>query len=236
MAITSRITAQDGGFRLWPGRYAVVGRNWSGSVPDPRLEAGPDDHLDIADCDAPTLMRIDGADVLILPIGPDSSGGVGRSIATSGYGTIVAFWTIVVMAVDDMTPMRSYRYASHIEEVDILPVSDGLFLTRDGDGSGYSLDNQDGGDFHEGFDSRTPGAFFIEGEMFDMTDEATARAFDYGSETFNAKLDEHGFHADLAAVRRRISDEMDGPESVIVSNRLRGLGEYAYAYYAPVRP
>ncbi len=62
-----------------------------------------------------------------------------------------------------------------------------------------------------------------------------AAAFGYGSEEFNERLDEHGFHLDVAAMRARLERNRRDADTVRVLNMLPPC-DGVIAYYAPVFP
>lgn len=205
-----------------PGTYFVVGRNWRGEFPDPRGRDLP--AIDVAVGDGIEIVDHDGLEMLILPIGNDESGGTGRSIAI-GESSIVAFCHIAFIKVpEDLGAWRHYPYAGHIDEV----VRMDLRCWLNTETFEFICDTG-----LRDLDVNSPGAFSMEGVFLDMSLPATATAFGYGTDEFNAALDEHGFPCRLEAVRDRLRarDDMEG---VALLNQLEGLGDFQIAYYAPV--
>lgn len=217
----------DTGIRVAPGRYVAVAQDWSHTLPDPRQGASRHDELYLNHSDEPAIRSHDDLQVLVLPVGKDAAGCPGRAIAIGG-STVVAFERLALVPLED-AQRRHYPYASHIDMVVPLTVPvEGVVRLVDGD---YELDGFEGVD---AIDTRTPGAFTIEGTMFDMAHEETAAIFGYGTPAFNERLDEHGFACDLKALRERLAGRTD-PEAVSVLNRLPKV-DFAIAYYAPVQP
>lgn len=217
----------NGSFRIAPGMYAVVAQDWSGSMPNPNVDAGRHDELAPPAVEEPALSTCSGMETLLLPVGRDSAGCTGRSIAI-GSSTLVAFELVAIIALDHVQ-RRSYPYASHIDQVAILRVENEGTVTTEPDG--YRLEGF--GDV-DTIDAETPGAFLIEGEMFDMAHPETADAFGYGSDAFNAALDEHGFPCDVAKLRSVLAGRREA-DAVMLINRLPKV-DFAIAYYAPVQP
>lgn len=219
----------NGSFRVAPGRYAVVAQDWSGMMPNPHLDAGRHDHLDVPTTDAPLLTTCSGFETLVLPVGSDRAGCTGRSIAI-GSSTIVAFDRIAIVALPyGYASRRPYPYAGHIDEVAVLTVEDEGTIMLEEDG--YRLDGF--GDV-DTIDTATPGAFTIDAAMFDMAHPETAKIFGYGTDVFNAALDEHGFPCDVAKLRSTLAGRSDA-DAVMLINRLPKT-DFAIAYYAPVQP
>lgn len=217
----------DGGFRVAPGRYVAIGQDWSRMLPDPRHDATRYDELLLNHSDEPTVHVMEGINVLVLPVGRDLAGCPGRTIAL-GDACLVAFERLVIMELPD-AQRRHYPYASHIDLFVPLDVEDEGVVKRVK--GGYELDGFTGVDT---IDTATPGAFTIDGVMFDMAHKETAEIFGYGTQAFNERLDEHGFACDLKALRASLAGRCD-PEAVSVLNRLPD-GDFSIAYYAPVQP
>lgn len=229
------------GFRAAPGRYAFVAQDWTGEVPDPRDPAVRPNALAIPAGEGARTGSYDGLEFLVLPVGLDAGGCPGRTIAVGGR-SLVVFETIVLVAIPEDAvfdvPNRSYPFASHCDSVVVVDFVEGGEIV---------LDDPEGDDEYIGLvgcrdlngtpilsiDPWTPGAFDIEADFIDMTDPVTAQAFDYGSDAFNAKLDEHGFHADLDAVRARLRARTDN-EGIALLSSLEGLGRFRIVHYAPV--
>lgn len=213
---------QPGHIAFTPGTYFVVGRDWRGEFPDPRGSDRPG--IQVAPGEELEIIEHDGLEILILPIGEDDLGGTGRSIAI-GDATIVAFCHIAFVKVPgDEASERTYPYAGHIDEVVRLDIDAWLNTDR------FEFV---GDTVLKDLDVFSPGAFSMDGEFIDMNDPVTADAFGYGTEEFNAQLDEHGFPCNLEFVRRRIRARTD-MEGIALLNRLDSMGEFKIAYYAPV--
>lgn len=222
-------TTIDGGFRVAPGRYALVAEDWNGAIADPREGTGFHDELHFAVSDTPQIATWDGLDALIIPIGMDEKGSRGRSLAV-GSASIVAFGRIALVALPHAS-RRSYPFASHIDQVVPLDFErGGTVMAVDGgiDLTGCNADEQ-----IVTIDTAAPGAFFVDGVFVDMADDANAEAFGYGTEEFNAELDEHGITLDLVEIRDRLRRRTDNA-GVALLNRLTGMGAFKIAYYAPV--
>lgn len=219
----------DGSFRVAPGRYAVVAQDWSGDIPNPDPDADRHDVLVVPSSDTPVLAMCSGYETLVLPVGRDRAGCNGRSIAI-GSSTLVAFDRIAIVALPyGYASRRPYPYAGHIDGVAVLIVDDEGTITIEDDG--YRLDGF--GDV-DTIDTATPGAFTIDAAMFDMAHPETADAFGYGSDAFNAALDEHGFPCDVAKLRSALAGRSEA-DAVMLLNRLPKV-DFAIAYYAPVQP
>jgi len=228
--MTAFTTIPDG-FRVAPGRYALIAQDWSGSVGDPRVDADRMNEICLPAGDGPRIAEFEGMALIVLPMGLDDAGCPGRSFAV-GSDSMVAFENLVLVDVE-MAQRRAYRYASHLNEIVVLEFERGGEI-RPVDGA-YDLrgcTTQSGALVHS-IDTAAVGAFSIDGLFVDMTDPATAQAFGYGTAEFNAKLDEHGFHADLDAVRTRLRARTDH-DGIALLNRLEKMGASMIAYYAPV--
>lgn len=224
----SAFTPVTGGFRVAPGRYAVVATDWRGDMPDPRPSADPRAALALPFGDEPVVVRYEDLDVLLLPMGRDDGGCTGRSIAV-GDQSLVCFGHVALVALPD-AERRHYPYAGHLEAVAAVDADETARI--DCRGRSYEVVGFDRGfDF---LDPHTPGAFDIEARMFDMAEPSIGEAFGYGSEAFVAALDEHGFHLDVAALRARLAGRTD-PDAVMVLNGLPSC-DSVIAYYAPVAP
>lgn len=227
------ITAVTDGFRLEAGTYAIVAERWNGRIPDPRTsDSDLTDVLPIPDGDVAVITQGEGLTVLSLPIGADERGSRGRSIAI-GPRSVVAFGRLVLVALDTADlQARHYPYASHMDEVVVVDCP-----------KGGTVNPVDGGiDIHGctvdemsvfTIDTAAPGAFSMEGEFIDMTLDAHAEAFGYGTPEFNAGLDEHGVFLDLIDIRERLRARTDN-EGLALMAKLAGMGPFATAYYAPV--
>lgn len=218
----------DTGFSVAPGYYALVASDWTGSMPDPRETADQYDCLAISFAYEPVIERVGGTDVLVLPVGRDTAGCRGRSLAI-GDRSVVCFGHLAIVPVE-FPRSAHYPYAGHIDLIVCLEVGEGGLITPVD--RCYALDG-----FKDvlSIDSQMEGAFSIEGAFFDMADDAIASAFEYGSEDFNARLDEHGFHLDVAALRTRLAPRRREPDVVRVLNMLPPC-DSVIAYYAPVSP
>ena len=224
----SAFTPVTGGFRVAPGRYAVVATDWRGDLADPRPFADRDAALALPFGDDPVIVRHEELDVLLLPMGRDDGGCPGRSIAV-GDQSLVCFGHVAIVALAEVE-RRHYRYASHMEDIAVIEADDSARI--DCRGRSYEVVGFDRGfDF---LDPHTPGAFDIEAEMFDMAEPSVAEAFGYGSDAFVAALDEHGFHLDVTALRARLAGRTD-PDAVMVLNKLPRC-DSVIASYAPVAP
>lgn len=218
-------TTIGAGFRVAPGRYAVVATDWSGEMPDPRPTIEYPMALPFGDTAA--IVQYDGLDVLLLPMGTDDDGCTGRSIAV-GDQSLVCFGHVAIVALDD-AQRRSYPYASHLELVAAVDAEDGRISFHGGSYEVFGFNR----DF-DLLDACTPGMFAIEATDFDMGDPGIAEIFGYGSPEFVAALDEHGFYLDVAALRARLAGRTD-TDAVRVLNMLPSC-DSTIAYYAPVAP
>ncbi|MBX3565399.1 MAG: hypothetical protein KF730_12590 [Sphingomonas sp.] len=219
-----------GGFGVAPGIYAVVAQDSYGSVPNPGDETGQPGKLLLPTVDVPTLARAGSLETLVLPVGRDRAGCRGRSIALGGQ-TLVVFDCLAIMPLDRIQAGFHVR-AGHIGRIATVIVkgpADGIVRPADG---GYEMTGFRPG--VEWIDTDTPGAFTIEGETFDMAHAETAAIFGYGTEAFNAALDDYGFQCDVRTLRERLTGRTD-PEAVAVRNRLPEC-DTATARYAPVIP
>lgn len=214
--------SEDGHIAFTPGTYFIVGRNWRGEFPDPR--GGDRPSIQVAPGEELEIIQHDGLEMLIMPIGDDDLGGTGRSIAI-GCSTIIAFCHIAFIKVPgDEAERRAYPYAGHIDEVVRLDI-DAWLNTEMFEFTGDTV--------LKDLDVFSPGAFSMDGLFIDMNDPVTADAFGYGTEEFNALLDEHGFPCNLEFVRRRLRARKD-IEGIGLLNQLASLGDFKIAYYAPV--
>lgn len=215
-------------FRLDAGRYALIARDRTGSLPDPRELADHCDELHIEPSDAARVVDYEGMQVLTIPVGRDSGGSPSRTVAV-GEASIIACGEIAIVAVgDEICSPRPYPYASHLEQVTLFEAGRMSQITLlEG-----AIDFLGCGDLRT-IDIETPGAFTIDGKLIDMVDDATAEAFGYGSDAFNAALDEHGFHVVIEPVRAALRARTDH-DGVGLLAFLDKLGDTAVAYYAPV--
>lgn len=214
------------GFRLRKGTYAIAPRWWNGSMPDPRPECAGD-YLHFPEVTQITVHRQDDLEALLIPIGKDQAGAIGRTIAVLD-ASIVAFGQIAIIPCADAR-RSSYPYAAHVDNFAIITFDEDVNLTQDNGNFEFSSKTEHWAQF----EVNSPGAFHIEGDMFDMNDPFIARAFDYGSDDFNASLDEHGFFFSADTVLDRIKN-ISGAEAISLRNRLIGVKAHQYAYYAPV--
>jgi hypothetical protein len=214
------------GFRLRKGTYAITPRWWNGDMPDPRPE-NSGEYLYLPKVTEVTAKKEGDLEILLVPIGKDQGGAIGRTLAMFD-ASIVAFEQIGIVPCKDV--QRSfYPYAGHVDNFGIVTFDDDVNLLEDKGSFEFRSDN----DHWAEFEVNTPGAFFIDGDLFDMNDPFVAKAFDYGSDTFNEELDEHGFFCNPFTVLDRIKD-VSGGEAIALRNRLSRLKTSLYAYYAPV--
>jgi len=223
---------QDDGFRVAPGSYAILAQNRSGTFPCPAPTVSPHKRLSLPPTDGLTMLPLDGLEILILPVGRDRAGCNGRSIALGNH-TLVVFDRLAIVPLDS-APARASRPTQAVECVTAVAVpgnEGGYGVIRCAEG-GYELEGFGCG--IDWIDTDTPGAFNIEAEMFDMAYGAIASIFGYGSDAFNAALDNRGFVCDIKSLRRQLAGRVDA-EAVSVLARLPRRNS-AIARYAPVIP
>jgi hypothetical protein len=219
-------------FGVARGAYAVVAQDWSGMAPHPCPGHEHGGNLRLPPTDRPVALSVNNLEMLVLPAGRDSAGCKGRSIAI-GRQTIVAFERLAIVALE--TPLVSpIRHTSDVDQIARVVVpgaggSGGIVRPVSG---GYALEGFDDG--VDWIDTRTPGAFRLESEFFDMAHAQIAAIFGYGTEAFNAALDAWGFHCNVKALRERLINRSD-PEALSVLGRLPP-SDTARARYAQVIP
>lgn len=227
----TRTIFQDGDrFYLKKGRYAVVPRDSLGRYRDPRPGARAEATLDVVGQDRTCVTQVDGLDVLMIPLGKDDGGCPGRTMEI-GTQTIVAFESLAIVPLHEAeaVPHSSLPGISAIAMIEM--VSMGTMMSDEDDmETGVSIDPGNDAEWIT-IDSWSKGAFSIGDEIFDMMDDFIAKAFDYGSPSFNAGLGEIGFTCDVDAIRAR-AESMGGEAGSALLARLPHHESTAIARYA----
>lgn len=228
-----RMVFQEGDqFYLKKGRYAVVPQDSHGRFRDPRPGATAEATLNVVGQNRTCVIRMDGLDVLMIPLGKDDGGCPGRTVEI-GKEAVVAFENLAIVPLPEAesVPHPSLPGISAIAMMEMVSMGT---MTSDEDDieTGVSIDPGDDADWIT-IDTWSKGAFSIGGETFDMMDDFLAATFDYGSRAFNAGLGDIGFVCDVDAVRARAT-RIGGEAAKELLARLSLQGSTATARYAVV--